>query len=94
MSFNFITLWKSEMKLKSFIDYKTTYYHTNKMGHCLTLIAAMYCDTVCYISIMANFLFACFLGLSSHSRVFLPYAYGDVTVTGDGLQILTYVRHS
>ena len=32
------------------------------------------------------------LGLSSHSRIF--HSYGDVTITGEGLQILTYARHS
>ena len=31
-------------------------------------------------------------GLSSHSRIF--HSYGDVTVAGEGLQILTYARHS
>ena len=30
--------------------------------------------------------------LSSHSRIF--HSYGDVTVVGEGLQILTYARHS
>ena len=30
--------------------------------------------------------------LSSHSRIF--HAYGDVTITGEGLLILTYARHS
>ena len=30
--------------------------------------------------------------LSSHSRIF--HSYGDVTITGEGLQILTYARHS
>ena len=29
-----------------------------------------------------------FLGLSSHSRIF--HSYGDVTITVEGLQILTY----
>ena len=28
-------------------------------------------------------------GLSSHSRIF--HSYGDVTITGEGLQILTYL---
>ena len=36
--------------------------------------------------------FFCFKGLSSHSRIFL--SYGDVTITGEGLQIWTYTRHS
>ena len=30
-------------------------------------------------------------GFSSHSRMF--HSYGDVTMTGEGLQILTYTRH-
>ena len=29
--------------------------------------------------------------LSSHSRIF--HSFGDVTITGEGQQILTYVRH-
>ena len=32
------------------------------------------------------------LGLSSHSRIF--HSYGDLTITVEGLQILTYARHS
>ena len=31
-------------------------------------------------------------GLSSHSRIF--HSYGDVIITCEGLQILTYARHS
>ena len=41
------------------------------------------------------FLFVClfvYLGLSSHLRIF--HSYGDVTIAGEGLQILTYARHS
>ena len=38
-----------------------------------------------------RFLFVC-LNLSSHSRLF--HSYGDVTITGEGLQILTFARHS
>ena len=30
-------------------------------------------------------------GFSSHSRIFHPY--GDITIVGEGLQILTYARH-
>ena len=30
-------------------------------------------------------------GFSSHSRIF--HSYGNVTITGEGLQILTYARH-
>ena len=36
-------------------------------------------------------LFVC-LGFSSHSRIF--HSYGDVTFAGEGLQTLTYARHS
>ena len=37
--------------------------------------------------------FVClFGGFSSHSRIF--HLYGDVTIAGEGLQILTYARHS
>ena len=35
--------------------------------------------------------FFCFVFLS-HSRIF--HMYGDVTIAGEGLQILTYARHS
>ena len=34
--------------------------------------------------------FVC-LGFSFHSRI---YSYGDVTIADEGLQILTYARHS
>ena len=39
-------------------------------------------------------LFVCLFvwGLSSHSRTF--HSYGDVIITGEGLQILTYAQHS
>ena len=37
-----------------------------------------------------NVLFAC--GFSSHSKNF--HSHGDVTMAGEGLQILTYARHS
>ena len=39
--------------------------------------------------------FCCFFfvwGFSSHSRIF--HSYGDVTITDEELQILTYARHS
>ena len=38
----------------------------------------------------ARFLFV--WSLSSHSRIF--HSYGDVTIAGEGLQILIYARHS
>ena len=31
-------------------------------------------------------------GFTSHSRIF--HSHGDVTITSEGLQILTYARHS
>ena len=42
-----------------------------------------------------NYCLFCFLflwGFSFHSRIF--YSYGDVTITGEGLQILTYTVDS
>ena len=43
--------------------------------------------------IVMKLLFVClFWGLSSHSRIF--HSYGDVTIADEGLQILTYARHS
>ena len=36
-------------------------------------------------------MFVCLLGVfSSHSRMFHLYVYGDVTIAGEGLQLLTY----
>ena len=35
-------------------------------------------------------MFVC--GFTSHLRIF--YSYGDITITGEGLQILTYIRPS
>ena len=49
----------------------------------------------CYIyniHICISFFFHCCLVFSSHSRIF-P-SYGDVTITGEGLNVLTYARHS
>ena len=37
-------------------------------------------------------LFVCVCGFSSHSKIF--HSYGDVTIAGEELQILTYARHS
>ena len=43
--------------------------------------------------LMVFLCFFCFVwGFSSHSRIF--HSYGDVTITNEGLQILTYARHS
>ena len=41
-------------------------------------------------SFVRNVLFV--WGFSSHSRIF--HSYGDVTITGERLQILTFTRHS
>ena len=53
-------------------------------------------------TLFADVLFVCLLvclfvclfawGLSSHSRIF--HSYRDVTITGEGLQILTFARYS
>ena len=37
-------------------------------------------------------MFYVLLGVSSHSILY--HLYGDITITGEGLQILTYTRHS
>ena len=34
----------------------------------------------------------CDWGLSSHLRIL--HSYGDITITGEGLQILTFAQHS
>ena len=46
---------------------------------------------VCYVHWYPSLfsLFVC--GFSSHLRIF--HTYGDVTISGEGLQILTYARH-
>ena len=46
------------------------------------------------IALKGLILFVCLFvwNLSSHSRIF--HSYGDVTITGEGLQILTYARQS
>ena len=50
---------------------------------------------VCYVHWYPSLfsLFVC--GFSSNLRIFHTYGdtYGDVTITGEGLQILTYARH-
>ena len=43
-------------------------------------------------SIASRFLFCLFVAFCQSSRIFHPY--GDVTITGEGLQILTYPRYS
>ena len=50
---------------------------------CLNLISLLQTTYVMFVCI--GFFF-------SHSRFF--HSYGDVTITGEGLQILTYARHS
>ena len=46
---------------------------------------------VCYVHWYPSLfsLFVC--GFSSHLRIF--HTYGDVTISGEGMQILTYARH-
>ena len=48
----------------------------------------------CINKTCSSFVFFCLViwSLSSHSRIF--HWYGDVTIAGEGLQILTYARHS
>ena len=41
-------------------------------------------------SCLSFFVFVCLFGFLSHSRIF--HSYKDVTMTGEGLQILTYAR--
>ena len=43
----------------------------------------------CFVFFLFFFLF---WSLSSHSKMF--HSYGDVNITGEGLQIFTYARHS
>mgnify|MGYP003692507677 CR=1 FL=1 len=43
-------------------------------------------------NVLETFRFFVCLDLSSHSRLF--HSYGDVTITGEGLPILTFARHS
>ena len=50
----------------------------NNMTYNINNVKCIYCLFVC--------------GFSSHSR--MSHWYGDVTIAGEGLQILTYVRHS
>ena len=50
-------------------------------------------NTTLYSHITFFVTFVFFLwGFTSHSIIF--QSYGDVTITGEGLQILTYARHS
>ena len=49
-------------------------------------------DSLAYILHMFFVCLFVYLGLSSHLRIF--HSYGDVTIAGEGLQILTYARHS
>ena len=46
-----------------------------------------------WINFKSKDLFVCFFvwGISSHSRIF--HSYEDVTITGEGLQMFTYIRH-
>ena len=51
------------------------------------------CVFICLIVCLFACLFVCLLvwNFSSHSRIF--YYFGDVTITSEGLQILTYAWH-
>ena len=44
------------------------------------------------VYVKGAFLYLFVWGFSLHSRIF--HSYGDVTITGEGLQVLTYARHS
>ena len=47
---------------------------------------------VFFLRVVLYSLFVMFVwGFSSHSKIF--HSYGDVTIIGEGLQILTYARH-
>ena len=46
---------------------------------------------ICIKILPGENLFVC-LGFSSYSRIF--HSYGVVTISGEGLEILTYARHS
>ena len=61
-------------------------------GSVHTTLTGWFRNTICIKGhLLFSFcLFVC--RLSSHSRIF--HSYGDVTITGEGLQILTYARHS
>ena len=49
---------------------------------------------LCHLKIcqLASNFFVCLLSFLSHSRIF--HSYGDISIAGEGLQILTYARHS
>ena len=49
-------------------------------------------NVVAFACPCADFVCLFVWGLSSHSRIF--HSHGDVTIAGEGLQILTYARHS
>ena len=49
------------------------------------------CDELYYMYMHYLCLFV-FWSLSSHSKIF--HSYGDVSIAGEGLQILIYARHS
>ena len=58
---------------------------------CRTNISAQ-CDTLKVNTVDSVCLFLWALSWRSHSSMF--HSYGDVTITGEGQQILTYARHS
>ena len=56
-------------------------------------LSLYYLEIMRYPPISHNLMICLFVwGFSSHSRIF--HSYGDFTITGEGLQILTCARHS
>ena len=82
---NNILLWLSHLILNSFLKF-IFFFLLISMIIFSSIICLFVCLFVCFVC-----LFVC-LGFSSHSRIF--HSYGNVTFTGEGLQILTYARHS
>ena len=53
----------------------------------------LYTDNFQIIKHVCLIVFLCFWSLSSHSRIFHSYMFGDVTIAVEDLQSLTYARH-
>ena len=47
-----------------------------------------------YLNIIMFVCFVCLFVVFCPARKFFIHAYGDVSITGEGLQILTYAQHS
>ena len=61
------------------------------VGHIINFTLHIYINlTIRFVQNLFVYLFV--LGLLSHSRIF--HSFGDVIITGEGLQILTFARHS